>query len=87
MVTVRCKNCGEPREVTARQAGRAGLCRACLWPPKVGVTDMHRKYWLKHFSDNELAAMATELVGDFVRPAVFTAHRVALLGSADPPPS
>ena len=85
VVTVSCRGCGQPRELTARSSRRAGLCRHCLHPPRVNVNDTHRKFWLKHFADSELAEIASETFGHIVSAQVFTPHRVALLGSADQP--
>lgn len=74
--SVRCRGCGTPRVVSARQANRAGLCNTCRHPPRIHVTDQHRRFWLSRFTDHEIASLASELVGRAVSPQVVHTNRV-----------
>lgn len=76
--TVRCSGCGAPRQVTARQARRADLCKTCLHPPRIEVTDRHRRFWLAKHTDQELAVIATDMLGRPVPAEVFALHRESL---------
>lgn len=84
-VTVECPTCGRVRDVSARTARRgAGRCRFCLSPTTVPPVDnAARRYWLKRFSDVELAEIATGMTGRLVKPEVFHLRREALLGSVE----
>lgn len=75
---VRCRSCGEPRELSARQAKRAGLCPRCLYPTHWTVTDQHRNFWFKHYSDQELSLIATDFLGRWVSPDRIHEQRVLL---------
>ena len=70
--------------VSARTARRGvGKCRTCLYPPRVPpVDDTARRFWLKRFSDVELASLASGCFGRVVSPAVIHSRRIVLLGSA-----
>jgi hypothetical protein len=83
-VAVECPSCGRVRDVSPRTARRGpGKCRFCLSPHSVPpVDDGARRYWLKRFSDVELAEIATGLIGRTIKPEVFHQRRV-LLGSVD----
>ena len=77
-VLVRCRGCGEPRQLSARQAKRAGLCPRCLYPTNWVVTDQHRNYWFNHYTDWEIAGIASDLVGSWVDPGKIHEQRVLL---------
>lgn len=79
VVTVKCRGCGSTREVTSRQARRAGLCPICLYPPRyTKVTDAHKRFWLCRFTDEEIAVIATDMLGYDVSPGAIARHRAAL---------
>ncbi len=76
--TVRCRGCGSCREVTARQARRANLCPTCVNLPSFTVRDRDRNFWLKNHTDEELASIASEMMGKPVAASVFAAQRQSL---------
>lgn len=81
-VTVHCRGCGEPRQVSYRQSRRAGLCTLCLFPPTIRVTSAARKYWFNTFSDLEIANIASELIGSVVPVARISEQRQALTAAS-----
>lgn len=84
-VTVHCRGCGEPRQVSYRQSRRAGLCNRCLFPPNVRVTSAARKYWFNTFTDREIASIASDLIGSVVPVAAIAERRQALTASSRKP--
>jgi hypothetical protein len=82
LVTVHCKGCGEPRALSPRQARRAGLCNRCLFPPNVSVKRAHLRYWLRTFTDQEIAAIASDFVERTVPVARIRQQRAVLTASS-----
>jgi hypothetical protein len=81
-ITVYCRGCGNPRVLTRRQARRAGLCNACLYPPREPlVHDRYRRFWFEKFTDHELSVLASELAGRWVPVARIAERRSALIAS------
>ena len=83
-VAVECPQCGRIRDVSARTARRgAGRCRFCLSPHTIPpVDDSARRYWLKRFSDSELASIASGIWGHTISPDAIHSRRATLLASA-----
>ena len=82
---VACPSCGRTRRVSARQARRGSICRLCLYPdtePKVTPADM--RFWLNRFTDHELAVLASDMIGEMVKPEGIGRARQVLLASAAP---
>lgn len=71
-VKVRCCDCGERIVISGRsnrdhgQAHRCSICRALQRHAAEPVTDRHRRYWLNHFSDAEIALLASDLLNEDV---------------------
>lgn len=86
-VTVYCRGCGQPRNLSRRQAKRAGLCRDCLYPastPEAKVNDTHRRFWFNAFpSDRELALVMSRFIGRQVDVARVAEQRMALTASSE----
>jgi hypothetical protein len=64
-IELTCESCGALRTLGARQArrnakhGASFRCRPCRHAARyLQVDDSARTFWLKQFSDNEIAAMA-----------------------------
>lgn len=83
--TVRCPSCNEPRRISARQARRGvTLCRSCRYPPKIQEPNPSAiRWWLRNYSDDELAAIATDLTGIVVSATGIRRQRQVLTASAD----
>jgi hypothetical protein len=47
------------------------------------VDDSARRYWLKRFSDAEIASIVTGMCGHTIKPEVIHLRREVLLGSTD----
>lgn len=69
-VTVRCPECGDTREITARQLrrtrqdGRQPLCNICLHSdPRTPPTQEHYDYWLERFTIEEIREIGTMIWG------------------------
>lgn len=71
-VKVRCCDCGTPFVLTERQARRreaSHRCSICIivrFHRGEPVTDRHRRYWLRRFSDEEIAYLASEILEEEV---------------------
>jgi hypothetical protein len=71
-VRVRCCDCGTPIVLTGRQARRreqqhrCAICIVLVHHGREPVEDRHRRYWLEHFSDEEIAGIASEMLGEEV---------------------
>lgn len=81
--TVRCPGCGRPRELTDRHVRRGGadktLCNLCRFPArKLAITDTERRFWLRHYSDEEIALMAEAISGKQADRSEIAAWRVRL---------
>lgn len=66
--TVRCPGCGRLRELTDRHVRRGRcettLCNLCRFPArKLPPTNADRRFWLSHYSDEEIALMAEAISG------------------------
>lgn len=66
--TVACPGCGRPRELTDRHVRRGGsektLCNLCRFPSrKIPPTDTDRRFWLRRYSDEDIAQMAEAITG------------------------
>lgn len=65
---VRCPGCGDVRIVSQRNARAArtgessGLCRDCLWPVEVHVTEALRQWWRDRFTPAQLHVLAAGLL-------------------------
>lgn len=78
--TVCCPGCGRSRELTARHVLRGGaektLCNLCRFPPrKLAPTNTERRYWLRRYSDEEIALMAEALFGACDRASIHAWRR------------
>ena len=67
MATVRCPDCGETREISARQKRRNGntrcsICRTLPLPPR--VTLKHKRFWLDNYSMEWIRETADMIWGD-----------------------
>lgn len=80
-VTIHCPGCGAPRNVSHRQAKRAGLCRECLYPERRNVSDSHRRFWFNNHTDQELSLIVSDLVGRPVPAERIHDRRLALVAS------
>lgn len=71
-VRVRCCDCGSPLFLTERQARRreqqhrCSICVILAHHGREPVEDRHRRYWLERFSDEEIARLASEMLGEDV---------------------
>src|SRR5512138_1478302 len=71
-VRVRCCECGALILITERQARgreqhhRCPVCIALAFHRREPVEDRHRRYWLEHFTDEEIAYLASEILGEEV---------------------
>lgn len=77
---VPCPKCGRPRELTDRHVRRGGahltLCNLCRFPArKMPPTMKDRRWWLIHYSDEEIALMAEALFGGCDRTSVYEWRR------------
>lgn len=83
-VTVTCV-CGSKRQLTARQARRAGRCPMCRWRRGDDApTPAQLRFWLDVYSDDEqLANLLAMLSGAEIRAERVHEVRVALCG--EPP--
>lgn len=86
-VRVSCSECGASIVLTERQARRRDQrhrCPVCLvlaYHRAEPVEDRHRRYWLEHFSDEEIAILASDILGEEVPVARVQARwNRALLG-------
>jgi hypothetical protein len=69
-ILVKCSSCGAERTVSARQRRRhvgrgvAFRCRPCRFAARrLEVDDTSRVWWLRRFSDYEIARMAAAVFG------------------------
>jgi hypothetical protein len=66
--SVICPGCGRVRELTDRHVRKIGsektLCNLCRFPARrLPPTNTERRYWLRRFTDDEIAEMAEALFG------------------------
>lgn len=84
---VRCPGCGRIRELTDRHVRKVGdqitLCTLCRFPARrIAPTITDRRFWLRRYSDDDIALMAEALFGACDRAAIAAwRHRLNI-----PPP-
>lgn len=66
--TVRCPGCGRLRELTDRHVRRGGaettLCNLCRFPARrLPPTNAERRFWLRRYTDEQIAQMAEAVFG------------------------
>ena len=79
---VRCPECSSPQTFSASWARRkrSFVCEDCRNPrSRERLRKRHMRFWLKRYSDDEIARMATEVHDVPLRPDLVAAHRAALL--------
>jgi len=72
--TVKCPGCGRFRELTDRHVRRGGtsttLCNLCRFPPRqIPVSNTDRRFWLRRYSDEDIALMAEAICANAERIA------------------
>lgn len=73
--TIRCPGCGRLRELTDRHVRRGGaettLCNLCRFPARrIPPSNTERRYWLRRFTDEDLACFAEALFGECDRASI-----------------
>lgn len=81
--TVRCPGCGRLRELTDRHVRRGGskhtLCNLCRFPARrIPPTNSDRRFWLRNYSDDEIALMAEAISDGVASRAEISAWRIKL---------
>lgn len=74
--TVPCPKCGRPRELTDRHVRRGSahltLCNLCRFPARsLPPTNTERRWWLRNYSDEEIASMAEAIFGGADRANIY----------------
>lgn len=81
--TIYCPGCGRPRELTDRHVRRGGtektLCNLCRFPPrKLAITNTERRFWLRRYTDEEIALMAESISNGIANRMEIRSWRVRL---------
>lgn len=81
--TVRCPGCGRLRELTDRHVRRGGaektLCNLCRFPArKLEITNTERRFWLRRYTDEQIALMAEAISNGVANRLEIQAWRIRL---------